>query len=161
MSYHALLQGIFLTQGLDSCLLQLLHWRQTLYCSATGKSFSPFILLQSCFYSNHLKLPLVTSSIPSHLKRQWLTFSSDSAHHMKRLITLSSLKCLSVGLQQLPPSPPPFPRVSFSFSDCTSLTVLGSFVGPSPAHSSPLGKVVLRASLVPLSSFHPTAYLSA
>ena len=56
-------------------------------------------------------------------------------------------------------SPPPHHRFPGFLSP--SLTVLGSFVGPSPAHSSPLGKVVLRASLVPLSSFHPTAYLSA
>ena len=30
VGYHALLQGIFLTQGLNPCLLQLLHCRQIL-----------------------------------------------------------------------------------------------------------------------------------
>ena len=28
---HALLQGIFLIQGLNQCLLHLLHWQQVLY----------------------------------------------------------------------------------------------------------------------------------
>ena len=32
---HALLQGIFLTQGLNLSLLGLLYCRQTLYCWAT------------------------------------------------------------------------------------------------------------------------------
>ena len=38
---HALLQGIFLSQGLDPHLLQLLYWRWTVYHWATmGLSFS-------------------------------------------------------------------------------------------------------------------------
>ena len=32
VGYHALLQGIFLTQGLNPCILWLLHCRQILYC---------------------------------------------------------------------------------------------------------------------------------
>ena len=32
VGYHALLHGIFLTQGSNLCLLQLLHCRQILYC---------------------------------------------------------------------------------------------------------------------------------
>ena len=28
---HALLQGIFLTQGVNPCLLRLLHWQRVLY----------------------------------------------------------------------------------------------------------------------------------
>ena len=35
---HALLQGIFLTQGSNLCLLQLLYCRQILYCLATRKA---------------------------------------------------------------------------------------------------------------------------
>ena len=35
---YALLQGIFLTQGLNPCLLHLLHYRQILYCWATGEA---------------------------------------------------------------------------------------------------------------------------
>ena len=35
---HALLQGIFLTQGLNLCLLWPLHCRQILYHRATGKA---------------------------------------------------------------------------------------------------------------------------
>ena len=38
VGYHALLQGIFLTQGLNPHLLWLLHCRQILYCLATGKA---------------------------------------------------------------------------------------------------------------------------
>ena len=35
---YALLQGIFLTQGLNPCLLHLLHYRQILYCWATREA---------------------------------------------------------------------------------------------------------------------------
>ena len=35
---HALLQGVFLTQGLNLGLMQLLHCRWSLYHSATGKA---------------------------------------------------------------------------------------------------------------------------
>ena len=35
---YALLQGSFLTQGLNTCLLHLLHCRQILYCWATRGS---------------------------------------------------------------------------------------------------------------------------
>ena len=38
VSCHALLQGIFLTQGLNLCLLCLLHCRWILYCWATGEA---------------------------------------------------------------------------------------------------------------------------
>ena len=39
---HSLLQGIFLTQGLKLCLLQLLHCRQILYrLSHQGSSHNP------------------------------------------------------------------------------------------------------------------------
>ena len=34
---HALLQGIFLTQGLNPYLLSVLHYKQILYCSPPGK----------------------------------------------------------------------------------------------------------------------------
>ena len=36
---HALLQGLFLTQGLNSCLLWLLHCRQILTCWVTGQDW--------------------------------------------------------------------------------------------------------------------------
>ena len=36
VGFHALLQGIFLTQGLNLCLLWLLHYRLILYHRATG-----------------------------------------------------------------------------------------------------------------------------
>ena len=36
---HALLQGIFLTQGSNPCLLQLLHCRWILYCWATRETW--------------------------------------------------------------------------------------------------------------------------
>ena len=32
MGFHFLLQGIFATQGLNPCLLELLHCKQILYC---------------------------------------------------------------------------------------------------------------------------------
>ena len=35
---HALLQGIFLTQGLNPYLLSVLHYRQILYCWAPGEA---------------------------------------------------------------------------------------------------------------------------
>jgi len=35
---HFLLQGTFLTQGSNPCLLKLLHGRQILYHSATGEA---------------------------------------------------------------------------------------------------------------------------
>ena len=35
---HALIQGIFLTQGLNPCLLRLPHCRQILYCWASGEA---------------------------------------------------------------------------------------------------------------------------
>ena len=38
---HALLQRIFWTQGLNPCLLWLLHCRQILYCSATREALRP------------------------------------------------------------------------------------------------------------------------
>ena len=40
---HFLLQGIFPTQGSNPCLLQLLHYRQILYCWSTGEA--PLILV--------------------------------------------------------------------------------------------------------------------
>ena len=36
--YHFLLQGIFLTQGSNQCLLSLLHWRWILYCWVTEEA---------------------------------------------------------------------------------------------------------------------------
>ena len=42
VGYHALLQGIFLTQGSNLNLLQLLHCRQILYCWATREAH-PYI----------------------------------------------------------------------------------------------------------------------
>ena len=55
---HALLQGIFLTQGSNLCLLQLLYCRQILYCLATRKAPSyRYILLrrpaQGLIYITH------------------------------------------------------------------------------------------------------------
>ena len=44
---HALLQGIFPTQGLNLCLLRLLHWRQILYRWATRQALSFLRELQS------------------------------------------------------------------------------------------------------------------
>ena len=38
VAYHALLQGIFPTQGTNLCLLRLLHCRQILYCWATWEA---------------------------------------------------------------------------------------------------------------------------
>ena len=57
------------------------------------------LLLPSIIWNYHLLPP----PFPPTYQRQWLTFSSDSARHMKRLITLSSLKCLSVGFSNSPP----------------------------------------------------------
>ena len=34
---HALLQGIFLTHGLNPCLLHLLHWQMGSLCGSAGK----------------------------------------------------------------------------------------------------------------------------
>ena len=42
---HALLQGIFLIQGLNPRLLELLHCRQILYCRATGGAHSDFNMI--------------------------------------------------------------------------------------------------------------------
>ena len=39
ISCHFLLQGIFLTQGLNPCLLSLLHCRQILYCWAIREAY--------------------------------------------------------------------------------------------------------------------------
>ena len=41
---HALLQGIFLNQGLNLCLLKFLHCRQILYPKAMGEALVPFLL---------------------------------------------------------------------------------------------------------------------
>ena len=38
VGYHALFQGIFLTQGLNPSLLWLLHCSQILYLQATGEA---------------------------------------------------------------------------------------------------------------------------
>ena len=38
VGFHALLQGIFPTQGSNKCLLHLLHCRWILYCWATGEA---------------------------------------------------------------------------------------------------------------------------
>ena len=47
---HALLQGIFLTQGLNLHLLCLLHWRRILYCLATGKAQETWhVCMLNCF----------------------------------------------------------------------------------------------------------------
>ena len=44
---HALFQGIFLSQGLNPCLLGLLHCRWILYCWAMGEAFKSLTLLHS------------------------------------------------------------------------------------------------------------------
>ena len=48
VSCHAFLQGIFLTQGSNPCLLCLLHCRQLLYHLATGEASSVFLLAFIC-----------------------------------------------------------------------------------------------------------------
>ena len=102
---------------------------------------------------SHLKWPFVTSSIPSHLPKAvayfqpWFSLPHETTDHP---LLFETPFCW---LHQLP-LPPPFPRVSFSFSDCAFLV---SFVGPSfPAHSSPLGKVVLRAQSCASLFFSPS-----
>ena len=104
LSCHALLQGIFLTQGLDLCLLQFLHCRQSLYHWATMEVFftlhptAVLLLLPSVIWNDHLLPP----PFPPTYQRQWPTFSPDFPCHMKQLITLSSLKLLSVGFTSSP-----------------------------------------------------------
>ena len=45
---YSFLQGIFLTQGLNPCLLCLLHWRHTLYHRAT------WVIITTSFYLNDI-----------------------------------------------------------------------------------------------------------
>ena len=47
---HALLQGIFLTQGMNTCLLGLLHCRQILFCLSHGEAhlYCPRLLFSPC-----------------------------------------------------------------------------------------------------------------
>ena len=48
---HALLQGIFLSQGQNPHLQHLLHGRQILYCSATGEA--PLVTLMPSFSTHY------------------------------------------------------------------------------------------------------------
>ena len=57
---HALLQRIFWTQGLNPCLLWLLHCRQILHCSATREALRP---KESIAKKNHESDP--------HIRLQW------------------------------------------------------------------------------------------
>ena len=58
---HFLLQGIFLTRGLNPCFLRLLHCRQVPSCWAMGKAFSP-----SWHYKSIHKLLEQRSLLRSH-----------------------------------------------------------------------------------------------
>ena len=62
VGFHALLQGIFLTQGSNPCLLQLLHFRQILHCWATKEWGNPswFSTLTQNFIPKWSELLLVT-----------------------------------------------------------------------------------------------------
>ena len=64
---HALLQGVFLTQGSNLRLLNLLHRRQILYCWATAR----ISFLQPFLMSVYLPLPRhpVHSSVASSFKK--------------------------------------------------------------------------------------------
>ena len=91
LSFHVFLQGIFPTQGLNSCLLYLLHWQEgSLPLAPPGKphpelnSWRGFWLaLESCVHWTYLTactvrsedMPQCTNSRPSRLSWTFFDFS--------------------------------------------------------------------------------------
>ena len=63
---HALLQGIFSTQGLNLCLLQLLDHRQILYCWPSG---TPIYICTCMYIAELLCCTLGASLVAQRLKR--------------------------------------------------------------------------------------------
>ena len=61
---HALLQGIFLIQGSNPCLLQLLHCRWILYCWVTGEAHMNMGGTQF----NHRDVEVIHSTLPTQWK---------------------------------------------------------------------------------------------
>ena len=67
VGFHALLQGIFLTQGLNTCLLHLLHWQEgflfvCLFVFTTKPPGKPKI----CFSSVQFSHSVVSDSLRPH-----------------------------------------------------------------------------------------------
>ena len=87
-----LLQGVFPTQGLNPCLLRLLHYRWILYCCATGES-----PLKEMYFRTLISAPIQCISILMLLAQQ--SYLEDSAVLWASGI-VNAIACLALSLEK-------------------------------------------------------------
>ena len=113
VGYHALLQGIFLTQGLNLHLLCLLHWREdSLPLSHLGNPYPSAKPLQSCpTLCNPIDSSPPGSADPGILQArivEWVAISFSNAGKWKvKVKSLSRVRLLAIpwtAAHQAPPS---------------------------------------------------------
>ena len=119
VGFHALLQGIFLTQGLNTCLLHLLHWQEGFLFVCL---FLPLNHLGSPKYAS-VQFSSVTQSCPTLCDPMNCSTPGLPVHHqfpelmsLELVMPLSHL-ILCRPLILLPPIPPSI-RVFSSESKC-------------------------------------------
>ena len=111
---HALLQGLFPTQGSNSCLLELLHCRWIPYHWATRGSPIVSTINCICYYCNYYYCQIIKDTVHEHLGgKKWWALEVKCIH--KELLFFYLIQQLTQKMYKFCPS---FFFWSFRFYQC-------------------------------------------